>query len=368
MPEMHRTSRDPEALRQRLESWLSARVGSDATVSDIGATTATGMSSETVLLTAAWTEDDTKHDERLVARLAPDAADVPVFPSYEMETQFNIIKLVGELTSVPVPRVRWLETTPDAIGTPFFVMDRVDGEVPPDVMPYNFGGDNWFYTASAEDQRRLQDNTVSVLAELHTLDATDERFAFLQYDVPGDTALRRHVANRRAWYDYVAASGGRSPLVEQAFDWLDEHWPSDEGDPVISWGDSRIGNAMYRDFGPVAILDWEMVGIGPRELDVSWLLYGHRVFEDIANGYGLPGMPDFLRPEDVATTYEKLTGYAPRDLQFYMAYAAVAYAIVFLRTGARSIHFGEREAPDDIDELIMNRAPLERMLAGTYWD
>jgi aminoglycoside phosphotransferase (APT) family kinase protein len=162
--------------------------------------------------------------------------------------------------------------------------------------------------------------------------------------------------------------GRRSPLVEQAFDWLDSHWPSDEGDPVVSWGDSRIGNAMYRDFAPVAILDWEMVGVGPRELDVSWLLYGHRVFEDIANGYGLPGMPDFLRPEDVASTYEKLTGYAPRDLQFYMVYAALAYAIVFLRTGARSIHFGEREAPDDIDELIMNRAPLERMLAGTYWD
>jgi aminoglycoside phosphotransferase (APT) family kinase protein len=364
---MHRTSRDPEALRQRLESWLSDRVGSGASVSDIGATTATGMSSETVLFSASWSEDGTTHDERLVARLAPDAVDVPVFPSYEMETQFNIIKLVGELTSVPVPGVRWLETTPEAIGTPFFVMDRVDGEVPPDVMPYNFG-DNWFFNAAAEDQRRLQDNTVSVLAELHTLDAADDRFRFLEYAVPGGTAMRRHVANRRAWYEFVAAGGRRSPLVEQAFAWLDDRWPADEGEPVVSWGDSRIGNAMYRDFQPVAILDWEMVGIGPRELDVSWLLYGHRVFEDIANGYGLPGMPDFLRPDDVASTYEKLTGYTPRNLQFYMAYAALAYAIVFLRTGQRSVHFGEREMPDDVDDLILNRQPLERMLADTYWD
>jgi aminoglycoside phosphotransferase (APT) family kinase protein len=365
---MHRTSRDPEALRQRLESWLTGRVGSDAAVSDIGATTSTGMSSETVLLSASWSEDGARHDERLVARLAPDEADVPVFPSYEMETQFNVIKLVGELTSVPVPRVRWLETTAEAIGTPFFVMDRVDGEVPPDVMPYNFGGDNWFFNAAPEDQRRLQDKTVEVLAELHTLDAADERFGFLEYAEPGDSALRRHVAHRRSWYEYVATNGRRSPLVERAFEWLDDQWPASEGDPVVSWGDSRIGNAMYRDFAPVAILDWEMVGIGPRELDVSWLLYGHRVFEDIANGYGLAGMPDFLLPEDAAATYEQLTGYAPRDLQFYMAYAAVAYAIVFLRTGQRSVHFGEREMPDDVDELIMNREPLERMLAGTYWD
>jgi aminoglycoside phosphotransferase (APT) family kinase protein len=325
------------------------------------------MSSETILFSAAWTEDGSSHDERLVARLAPDAVDVPVFPSYEMETQFRIIKLVGELTSVPVPGVRWLETSPSPIGTPFFVMDRVDGDVPPDVMPYNFG-DNWFYNATAEDQRRLQDNTVAVLAELHTLDASEDRFQFLQYAEPGDTALRRHVAHRRAWYEFVAAGDRRSPLVESAFTWLSDRWPSHEGDAVVSWGDSRIGNAMYRDFSPVAVLDWEMVGIGPRELDVSWLLYGHRVFEDIANGYGLPGMPGFLRLEDVASTYEKLTGYAPRDLQWFMVYAALAYAIVFLRTGARSVHFGERDNPDDVDDLILNRQPLERMLADTYWD
>jgi hypothetical protein len=40
---------------------------------------------------------------------------------------------------------------------------------------------------------------------------------------------------------------------------------------------------------------------------------------------------------------------------------------VFLRTGARSIHFGEAEMPPAVDDLILNREPLEAMLAGRYW-
>ena len=62
-----------------------------------------------------------------------------------------------------MPRVLWLETGSDAIGVPFFVMERVDGIVPPDVLPYTFG-DNWFYDASPEDQERLQRASVEVLA------------------------------------------------------------------------------------------------------------------------------------------------------------------------------------------------------------
>ena len=360
--ELQRTSRDPETLRKQLEAWLGSRAGASVSVTDLEATSANGMSSETVLFRAAW--EDKK--EALVARVAPAAADVPVFPSYDMDRQFRIIELVGELTSVPVPRVLWSEPTTGPIGSPFFVMERVGGEVPPDVMPYTFG-DNWLYDAPGDRQRALQDNTVNVLAELHTLSGDDSRFSFLQYGESGDTPLRRHVNNRRAWYEYVAAADRRSPLVDRVFDWLDAHWPSSESDAVVSWGDSRIGNIMFSDFAPVAVLDWEMVGVGPRELDIAWLVFAHRVFQDLASGYGMPGMPEFMRWDDVASAYEKNTGYVPRDLEFYGMYCAVQWAIVFLRTGQRSVHFGERESPAGVDEFIMHRDSVERMLAGTYW-
>jgi len=366
--EVHRSSRDPQQLRSRLESWFADLLpaGAAPMVRELdAATSANGMSSETILFTAAWTEDAGAREERLVARVAPDPADVPVFPEYDLERQFEVIRLVGDLSSVPVPRVWWSDPRGTATGVPLFVMERVDGLVPPDVMPYTFG-DNWLFDGTRQQQRTLQDSSVDVLAQLHNIDGAEERFSFLAHADTGDTPLRRRVNHTKAWYEYARGSH-RSPLIEEGFAWLDDHWPSDEGPTVVVWGDSRIGNVMYRDFRPCAVLDWEMAALGPRELDLAWMIYAHAVFEDLARVFELPGMPHFMRMDDVASTYESLTGHTPRDLEFYTAYAAVQWGIVFVRTGLRQVHFGEEQMPDAVDDFIRNRDSLERMLAGTYW-
>jgi aminoglycoside phosphotransferase (APT) family kinase protein len=152
--------------------------------------------------------------------------------------------------------------------------------------------------------------------------------------------------------------------VERGFGWLDAHWPARQSEPVLSWGDARIGNVIYREFSPAALLDWEMAGLGPRELDVAWLVCAHMVFQELTTALGLDGMPDFLRLDDVCEQYAKLTGYEPSDLDFYIRYAAVQWGIVFLRTGTRQAHFGERTMPDDPEELIYNRAQLDRLFAS----
>jgi aminoglycoside phosphotransferase (APT) family kinase protein len=355
-PEMRRSSRDPAVQRERFTEWLRGK-HADAAVTDLQGTSATGMSSDTLLVDATWSGEP----HRLVVRRAPDADDVPVFPAYDLTRQFRIIRAVAEHTDVPVPDTLWNEPDPEPLGTPFFVMSQVEGIVPPDVMPYDFG-DSWLFDASPEQQRTLQDATVDVLAKLHAMPPQP----YLELAEPGATALRRHVAHTRAWYDFVADDGAPSPLIEQGFAWLEKHWP-EEPEPVVLWGDARIGNVLYQDFRPAAVLDWEMAAVGPRELDVAWLVYAHRNFEDIAHAFGLPGMPDFLRREDVLNRYVERSGYEPRDLDFYETYSALQFAIVFLRTGTRQVHFGERELPADPDELLYNREPLTRMLEGTYF-
>jgi aminoglycoside phosphotransferase (APT) family kinase protein len=297
--------------------------------------------------------------------LAPAESDVPVFASYDLRRQFETLRLVGQLTSVPVPKMWWMETDPGALGSEFFVMSRVEGQVPPDVMPYTFG-DNWLFDAPPSRSRELQDASVALLAELHAIERPEEVFGYLAFDEPGATALQRHVAHTKAWYAYASSDGGRSKLVERCFDWLDDHWPSSEGETVLSWGDSRIGNVMYRDFRPVAVLDWEMAGLGPRELDVAWMMFAHRVFEELAGRFGLPGMPDFMRAEDVVGAYEKATGATLRDLEFYCTYAAIQWGIVFLRTGKRQAHFEGSPLPEDLDDLLHHRGALEQMAEGRY--
>ncbi len=81
-----RSSRDPALVRAGLEAWLADQLpaGAAPAVTGLEGTSANGMSSETLLLDATWTEGGNPRAERLVARLAPDGADVPVFPAYDL--------------------------------------------------------------------------------------------------------------------------------------------------------------------------------------------------------------------------------------------------------------------------------------------
>ena len=356
------STRDYDQLRAQLEGWLQERLPG-ATVSELVVPESNGMSSETVLFDLSVPGES--QPRGLVARIAPDPAADPVFQTYDMERQFRTMQMVAEHTDVPVPTVLWLENGTDVIGAPFFVMERVNGVVPPDVLPYTFG-DNWFFDAEPADQRRLERTAVEALAALHAL-TVDGPAAFLAGPSDGASPLRHHVREQRAYYDWVAGDGVRSPLIERGFEWLEEHWPSNEDDAVFSWGDARVGNMMFDDFEPVAVLDWEMASVGPREIDLGWMIYIHRFFQDLVEDLGLPGMPHILRRDTVSELYQSITGYHPRDLDFYTAYAALRHGIVMFRITRRSIRFGEAEMPDDPDHAILHHAHLARMLDGVYW-
>ena len=187
---LQRSSRDVTTLPAVMSKWLSTVLPGGATpqVTVESGVDSTGMSSETIILTARWEQDGQPITQKLVARVAPTAEDVQVFPTYRLDHQFDVIRMVGELMDVPVPQVRWLEPTGDVLGTPFFLMDYVEGVVPPNVMPYTFGA-NWFADAPAERQRELQDATVAVLASLHSIPDADSTFGFL---LKGGGAAGRH--------------------------------------------------------------------------------------------------------------------------------------------------------------------------------
>jgi aminoglycoside phosphotransferase (APT) family kinase protein len=363
---MQRSSRDVTTLPSVMSQWLSTVMpgGTAPEVTVESGIDSNGMSSETIILTGRWTDDGHPVEQKWVARVAPSAADVPVFPSYRLDHQFDVIRMVGELTDVPVPRVRWIDDTGSVLGTPFFLMDHVDGIVPPDVMPYTFG-DNWFADAPTERQRELQDATVEVLAKLHAIPNADKTFGFLTaVDPPGPNPLRRHFGWLKEWYAFSVPDIGPSPLVERALGWLEDNFPTDiaASESVLAWGDSRIGNVLYEDFRPVAVLDWEMATVGPRELDVAWIIFAHMVFQELAGMAGMPGLPDVMREEDVKTTYEGLTGTSLGDLEWFYVYSGVIWCCVFMRTGARRVRFGEAEKPDDVESLFYHGPLLKRLI------
>ncbi|MGC5013884.1 phosphotransferase family protein [Streptosporangium sp. DT93] len=371
---MRTSTRDLEELRERFRSWLTGRVGAPVTISRLTPPSGNGMSSETLIFDARWTSgegrgsgadgaDGEVHEVRCVARMAPASEAVPVFPDYDLGRQFDVMRLVRERAGVPVPATLWYEPDPGPLGAPFFVMERLEGDVPPDVLPYTFEG--WLLEASPADRARLQRRSVEILARVHDAPFTAGEVDALRSPGTGGPALRRHFEEQRAYYEW-AHGAMRLPLLERAFGWLEEHWPADPGPDVLSWGDARIGNVMYRDFTPVGVLDWEMATVAPRELDLGWMIFLHRFFQDVAESMGLPGLPDFMRSEDVCRTYEEMTGYTPRDMEFYEVYAALRHGVIMARVWHRRIHFGEQPMPADPDDLVFHRRRLERMIEGDH--
>lgn len=361
---MQRSSRDASLVPARMAAWLATQLppGAAPDVTLHHGADANGMSSETLVLDVAWTNGE-RTLSRYVARVAPATEDFPVFPTYDLPLQYRLLQRLAARTGVPVPQVRHLEPTGDVLGTPFFLMDRIDGDIPPDVLPYNFG-DSWVSHGSPEQQRTLQDSTVATIAELHKVPA--EEMPDLDpaaHGHAGDTLLARNVAKVRHWYEFATGDAGRSELVERGLAWLEAHLPEvDDADAVVCWGDSRIGNVIYRDFEPVAVLDWEMATLGPRALDVAWLSFAHSVFESITEMLEMPGMPEFLRPEDLAATYRELTGVDVGDLTWYRVFAGIQWCIVFMRTGVRQIHFGEIERPEKVEDLFHCGPLVARLL------
>ncbi|AZQ33381.1 phosphotransferase family protein [Streptomyces cyaneochromogenes] len=359
-PRPRTTTRDPEELTRRLAAWLGTRLpGAKA----VGVTVpeSNGLSSETLLF-------DIEHPEppahACALRLAADPAAYTVFPVYDMPRQYRTMRVVAEHTDLPVPKVLWLEEDPGPLGAPFFVMERVEGRVPPDVMPYTYEG-NWLHAASDAEREHLEAATIGLLARLHDQVPAKEA-EFLELAGEGD-ALRRHVTAQRAYYEWVVAGLARSPLIEDAFERLEELWPRDPGTPVLNWGDARIGNVIYDGFEPAAVLDWEMAALAPREVDLGWTVYLHRFFHDLTVTFGQRGLPDFLRRDRIEARYASLTGHTPRDMDFYTLYAALRHAVVMLRIAYRQAYFGEVAVPADPDTLILHHGSLRAMVQGSYW-
>ncbi len=354
-------------MRGQFEAWLRATLprGNGAEVVELTSPESNGMSSETLLVTARWQEGGSTAEHRLVVRVEPPATDYPVFTTYDLDLQYRVMRLVSEQTDVPIPATHWYEPDPSVLGGSFFVMDRVDGLVPPDVLPYTFG-DNWVFDGTPAARRTIQDSAVRAMAGIHSIRPDGHDLSFLQLDQPGATALERSLNHWKAYHRWVVKDRP-SALLDECFAWLTEHLPADTSPDALSWGDGRIGNMMFRDNEVVAVLDWEMAAVAPPEVDLGWMCYLHLFFQDLAVQLGAPGLPDMFRPVDVAATYTEAAGHGVGDLTWHIAYAAMRHGVIMRRVTERSIFFGEAEAPDDIDDLIIHRDTLVGMLDGSYW-
>src|SRR5271165_1609676 len=183
--------RDPDVTRAALQAWLAGRLADAAgvVVEAVQTPASNGFSAETLMFEAAWQEQGGARRERLVAKVAPTG--FQIFPEPRFAEQFRLLAILAR-TGIPVPPVHWHEPDPAVLGAPFYVMSRIDGNVPTDMPPYHTGG--WVTEITPAERERMWWSGVSVLAQVHRLDVAGLGLAFVDQPQYGPTGLRQRLA------------------------------------------------------------------------------------------------------------------------------------------------------------------------------
>jgi aminoglycoside phosphotransferase (APT) family kinase protein len=325
--------RDLARDREQLSAWLPARLpeARGLRVSELRTPQSSGFSNDTLLFEIEYALGGRTQREPLVARVQPTG--FQVFPEYDMALQFRTLELLSR-TEIPVARPRWLEASDASVlGAPFYVMDQVPGRVPPDNPPYHVTG--WVTEIAPEERAALWWGGIESMAKIHRLDWRAAGFGFLDRPHLGATALDQHLAYYTEYLRW-AADGREQPTAQAALPWLLAHRPS--GEPtVLSWGDARIGNILFDGTKPVAVLDWEMVGIGSPEMDLAWQVFLDRHHSE---GIGHPRLAGFPSYEESVRRYEEWSGFPVRNLHYYQVFAGFRFAVIMMRLAQQLVRYG----------------------------
>ena len=239
-------------------------------------------------------------------------------------------------TPVRVPGVLAVCDDPEVIGSPFYVMERMEGEVMTDTMPRPL--DN------PQERDRIADQLIDSMVELH---AVDWRAVGLEgFGRPTgylDRQLRRFIG---LWEHNRTRE---LPEVEQLAGWLSDNMPQSPPATIVH-GDYRLGNTMFAAEAParlVAIFDWEMATIGDPLADLGYMVMHWTQPGDPDSKFNLHTVTrreGFPSREELVHRYEERSGRSMRALNWYVT-LALWKAVVFMEGNYKRAVSGSTDDP-----------------------
>jgi aminoglycoside phosphotransferase (APT) family kinase protein len=260
---------------------------------------------------------------RMVLRKKPAG---PLLPgAHAIEREFRVMEALGR-AGVPVPRPLLLHTEPGPLGTPFYLMERVEGRVFADCA---------LAGVPAGERAGIYMGMADALAALHR--ARPEAVGLGDFGRPGSYFERQIARWTRQWRE---SGSGPIPALDALADWLPRHLPADDGRVAVAHGDFRLGNLLFHPTEPrvVAILDWELATLGHPLADLGYACipwhtapdeYGGILGLDLA-ALGLPAERAFI---------ERYLAAAPPGApfgRFHVAFALFRFAAIFVGIADRA--------------------------------
>jgi aminoglycoside phosphotransferase (APT) family kinase protein len=260
----------------------------------------------------------------LVVRKQPDGGVLP--SAHRVDREFRVLGALSDAAALPVPRPLLYCEKPDVLGTPFYVMELLEGRV---FENYSAAG------VSPDERRAMYFSMAETMAKLH---GVDWRAAGLAGYGREGGFFRRQIAR---WTEQWQRSRTRENAdVEELIARLPALVPDDD-ETVLCHGDFRMGNLMFHPTQPevIGVLDWELSTLGHPMSDVAfnciaWRTtpqeYGGVLGEDLA-ALGIPDEAEYLGH------YCRAAGRDEATTAFHMAFALFRFAVIFEGIAARAL-------------------------------
>ena len=303
-------------ITERLAGWLRTQLPDAEDVGIEGLDRVNfGHSAEMVVLTIATR--DSRQDVVLRVRPEPPALLEP----YDLARQFTILRAL-EPTAVRVPRALWLEETGDVLGRPFFVMERVGGDVYEMESPAD---------AADETVVRMCQSLVEQLAAIHSVDLKQTGLDALD---DGSDHLDRELNHWAAEMNRVKRDS--LPALERLLAALRQSKPKPCPRVTLVHGDAKPGNFAFISGEVSAVFDWEMTTVGDPLTDIGWLelLWMQSV--------GITSHPAALSVDALLAHYQAVSGIEVQNRSWYRALNAYKMAVICL-IGAMLIDGGHSD-------------------------
>lgn len=260
-------------------------------------------------------------------------------------------------SAVPVPSILAVCEDADVIGTPFFIMEMVNGRIFWDAA---------FREVPIDERAAYFDAMNTTMAKLHAVDPAAVGLG--DYGRAGNYFARQIARWTRQYLEDELA--GRNPDMDALVEWLPTAIPSDDVTRIVH-GDFRCDNLIFHpDRAEVlAILDWELSTLGHPLGDFAYHAMMYRVPGDIVAGIGGLDPGELGLPDEAAyvAAYCHRTGRPGIDnWDFYIAFNLFRLAAIFhgikgrvLRGNAVSARASER-ASNFPRLAVLARAAMER--------
>ncbi|MDH5675131.1 MAG: phosphotransferase [Myxococcales bacterium] len=229
--------------------------------------------------------------------------------AHAIEREYRIYRALED-TDVPVPKAHLLCEDDSIIGTPFFVMDYIEGRIVRDSGLKSF---------DEGDRHQAYEDMCRVMAALHSVDYKARGLE--DYGKPGNYFSRQV---HRWTKQYLDSKTHDIAPMDKLLEWLPANIPDDDTTTIVH-GDYQLYNLLFHPTEPrvVALLDWELSTLGHPMADLAYNCMKYHTMEAMALG------PEIPKEDEYIQMYCQLTG---RDRipkwNFYLAFGFFRLAAI----------------------------------------